>query len=242
MLKKWLDGTAISQRVGRPRLRVYGDDVPRVDVAILCCKEDVDIILDTVRAVLCLDYPDDRLRIIVSDDGADPAVERNIARLRLQYPHRELHYTARQRRPWDSHKAGNLNALLAYTAAAERGEPAAYLAGLDADMIPAPHWLRAMVPHLLRDPRVAFACPPPAFYNVPRDDPLSQSLFVFHRYEEVLKDAAGVAWCTGSGWVMRRDALEGLGGFPTNCLTEDVLCGKMLLGQGNAVCASGFVV
>ncbi|XP_044722014.1 glycosyl transferase family group 2 domain-containing protein [Hirsutella rhossiliensis] len=79
---------------------------------------------------------------------------------------------------------------------------------------------------------MAFTCPPPCFYNVPMDDPISQSLFAFHRFEELVKDSAGIAWCTGSGWVMRRTALAEIGGFPAKSLTEDLLCGKLLLGRG----------
>lgn len=35
-----------------------------------------------------------------------------------------------------------------------------YVAGLDADMIAEPHWLRTILPHLIEDPKVAMACPP----------------------------------------------------------------------------------
>ncbi|KJZ72403.1 hypothetical protein HIM_08206 [Hirsutella minnesotensis 3608] len=109
---------------------------------------------------------------------------------------------------------------------------ASFIAGLDADMIPERRWLRAQLPHLVSDARMAFTCPPPCFYNVPTDDPISQSLFAFHKFEEIVKDSAGIAWCTGSGWVMRRTALAEIGGFPAKSLTEDLLCGKLLLGRG----------
>jgi cellulose synthase/poly-beta-1,6-N-acetylglucosamine synthase-like glycosyltransferase len=42
----------------------------------------------------------------------------------------------------------------------------------------------------------------------------------------------GVAWCTGSGYVMRRQALQDIGGFPIGSLAEDVCCSSMLLGFG----------
>lgn len=47
-----------------------------------------------------------------------------------------------------------------------------------------------------------------------------------------MKDSLGVAWCTGSGYVMRRAALEAIGGFPTGSLAEDVCTSSMLLGSG----------
>lgn len=42
----------------------------------------------------------------------------------------------------------------------------------------------------------------------------------------------GVAWCTGSGYIMRREALDGIGGFPYGSLAEDVCTSSMLLGAG----------
>ncbi|KIM93659.1 hypothetical protein OIDMADRAFT_61301 [Oidiodendron maius Zn] len=48
----------------------------------------------------------------------------------------------------------------------------------------------------------------------------------------MFKDSAGIAWSTGSGWVMRQTALEEIGGLPAKSLTEDLLCGKLLLGGG----------
>lgn len=210
---------------------LQGQDVPAVDVAVVCCKEELSVIMDTVKAALCTDYPSDRLRIIVSDDGAQQCVEEGVRLLEKQYPGMQLFYTARTKTSENSHKAGNLNHVLEYTAKLP-GSHAQFIAGLDADMIPERRWLRAQLPHLLLDTRMAFTCPPPCFYNVPTDDPISQSLFAFHRFEEIVKDTAGIAWCTGSGWVMRRAALAEIGGFPTESLTEDLLCGKLMLGRG----------
>ena len=49
---------------------------------------------------------------------------------------------------------------------------------------------------------------------------------------EPLKQTLGVAWCTGSGYVMRRQALEDIGGFPTYSLAEDVFTSSLMLGAG----------
>lgn len=76
------------------------------------------------------------------------------------------------------------------------------------------------------------ACPPQLFYNTPRGDPLAQSLDFFVHVIEPIKDALGVAWCTGSGYVVRRDALDEIGNFPLGSLAEDVATSTMLLGRG----------
>lgn len=49
---------------------------------------------------------------------------------------------------------------------------------------------------------------------------------------EVVNDALGHADCLGSGYVMRRAALNSIGGFPTQSLSEDVCCSATLLGAG----------
>lgn len=230
-LKTMIDSLAIFVGSWRPKLRLVGDAVPAVDVAIVCCKEPLDVILDTVKAALNTDYPSHRLRLVVSDDGAQPAVAAGVAALQAQHPSRQLLYTARRKTLGDAHKAGNLNHVLRFLAA-RPGGAAPFLASLDADMIAERRWLRAQLPHLLRDPRLAFTCPPPRFYNVPVDDPLAQSLLVFQRFEEIAKDRVGFPWCTGSGWVMRREALVEVGGFPELSVTEDLLLGNLILGKG----------
>jgi cellulose synthase/poly-beta-1,6-N-acetylglucosamine synthase-like glycosyltransferase len=49
---------------------------------------------------------------------------------------------------------------------------------------------------------------------------------------EAINDALGHADCLGSGYIMRRTALQSIGGFPTESLSEDVCCSSMLLGAG----------
>ena len=41
-----------------------------------------------------------------------------------------------------------------------------------------------------------------------------------------------MAWCTGSGYILRRQALSEIGGFPIGSLAEDVCCSSMLIGSG----------
>lgn len=98
--------------------------------------------------------------------------------------------------------------------------------------IPERDWLRAILPHLLIDDKMALACPPQLFYNTPASDPLAQSLDFFVHVIEPIKDALGVAWCTGSGYIVRREALDQIGNFPLGSLAEDVATSTLLLGKG----------
>lgn len=143
----------------RLRLRVIGEDVPMVDVFITCAGEEVAVILDTVRAAAGVDWPQDRLRVIVLDDKASEEVRREVQLLGLKRPC--IHYTARTKTKGVPHhfKAGNLNHGLGYVEGIEGGK-AEFVAALDADMIVERSWLRAILAHLLTDPGLALACPP----------------------------------------------------------------------------------
>lgn len=215
----------------RPKLRLTGNDVPTVDAFITCCGEDDDLVMDTVRAACDLDYPRDRFRVVILDDGKSAGLEAQCAKLALTYPN--LYYMARIKVPGQPHhfKAGNLNYGLDQVHLLPGGA-GQFMAALDADMIPERDWLRAVLPHLLVDPKMALACPPQLFYNTPRSDPLAQSLDFFVHVIEPIKDSLGVAWCTGSGYVARREALDQIGNFPLGSLAEDVATSTLMLGKG----------
>ncbi|KAH7014919.1 family 2 glycosyltransferase [Ilyonectria destructans] len=215
----------------RPKLRLTGNDCPTVDVFITCCGEEDDLVMDTVRAAADLDYPSDRFRIVILDDGKSAGLESALQSLSHQFPN--IHYIARLKVPGVPHhfKAGNLNNGLDQMHHLPGGA-GQFMAALDADMIPERDWLRAVLPHLLVDPKMALACPPQLFYNTPASDPLAQSLDFFVHVIEPIKDALGVAWCTGSGYVVRREALDQIGNFPLGSLAEDVATSTLMLGKG----------
>lgn len=215
----------------RPKLRLTGNDCPTVDIFITCCGEDDDLVMDTVRAACDQDYPRDRFRVVILDDGKSAGLEAQLQQLSLTYPN--VHYIARLKIPGVPHhfKAGNLNNGLDAMHQLPGGA-GQFMAALDADMIPERDWLRGVLPHLLIDPKMALACPPQLFYNTPRADPLSQSLDVFVHVIEPIKDALGVAWCTGSGYIVRRTALDEIGNFPLGSLAEDVATSTLMLGKG----------
>ncbi|KYK58925.1 hypothetical protein DCS_00052 [Drechmeria coniospora] len=219
------------KRRHRRKLRLAGTDVPTVDVFVTCCGEDDDVVLDTVRAACDLDYPPDRYRVIILDDGRSASLESWCSRLSMTFPN--LFYMSREKIPGKPHyfKAGNLNFGLEQTHLLPGGA-GQFMAALDADMIPERDWLRAVLPHLVIDPKMALSCPPQLFYNTPPSDPLAQSLGIFVHVIEPIKDSLGVAWCTGSGYAVRRDALDEIGNFPLGSLAEDVATSTLLLGKG----------
>lgn len=70
------------------------------------------------------------------------------------------------------------------------------------------------------------------FYDVPSNDPLMQGLDVNFKITEPLKEMTGATWCGGSGYIIRRAALDDIGGFPTGSVGEDMYCSNVLLGRG----------
>jgi cellulose synthase/poly-beta-1,6-N-acetylglucosamine synthase-like glycosyltransferase len=143
----------------RAKLRLRGENVPKVDVFITCCGEDIDVVLDTVRATCATDYQQGRFRVVILDDGKDKGLEKAIADLQLEYP--DLYYHSRLKIKGVPHhfKAGNLSDGMHFVTKLDGGA-GEYIAALDADMIPEPDWLRALLGHVVRDDRMALVCLP----------------------------------------------------------------------------------
>ncbi|PWN50738.1 glycosyltransferase family 2 protein [Violaceomyces palustris] len=220
----------------RPQLRLVGSKgLPSIDVFVCCCGEEVDVVMDTVKAACTIDWPVERFRVLVLDDGGSDDLKRLVeAYSHLYAPNLVYHRRVKIKGVPHHAKAGNINGGLERTRTLGWGwqGPGEYILSLDADMIARPEIARALIAHLYLDPNLCLAGSPQYFYNIPDGDPLSQDLRTFFDSVEPIKDSAGVAWCTGSGFAMRRKALDDIGGFPTGSLAEDVYCSSLMLGMG----------
>lgn len=225
----------LAQHRKRLRLRDHNDgreDLPLVDVLVPCCGESIDYICDTLRAAGQMDYPRDRFRVLVLDDGQSSALQKAVEKLGQSYSN--IHYHCRGRsktNPQVFNKAGNLNYAL-FDLQSTMDVPPEFIAVLDADFIPSPSFLRATLPHLLLCPKLALAGAPQDFYNLPKGDPMVQSLDHWQNVMIPQLNQLGSAFHGHSGCVIRRDVLQQLGGFPTISFSEDVLLSNMFLGTG----------
>jgi cellulose synthase/poly-beta-1,6-N-acetylglucosamine synthase-like glycosyltransferase len=190
--------------------------------------------MDTAIAAATQEYPAHCFKVVLLDDAKDDnlqsAVEAfNRERARSARP-ANICYLAREKTRGVPHhyKAGNLRHGLAATAH-DAGE---FFASFDADMIPSPDFLARTVPHLIKDHKIALLGCPQSFYNIPQNDLFDQEWSVLLRLVQAALDRANVAMCLGSGYVIRRSALDQIGRWPLVNAGEDVTCGWFLCHGG----------
>jgi len=198
-------------------------DLPTVDVFIPTYSEGPEIVEDTIRGALRLDWPAARLKVWVLDDGRRPWLQELCAQ-------RGVGYFAR---PSNEHgKAGNLNYALPRT----DGE---FILIIDADFVLRPNFLYRTLGFLLYRTGVGLVQTPQHFRN---PDPVQHNLFgarawpeeqnFFMTVVESARDAYSNAFCVGSGWLVPRARLRELGGFPQESICEDLEVSYALLARG----------
>ncbi|KAF7714100.1 Cellulose synthase (UDP-forming) [Penicillium ucsense] len=213
----------------RRRLRLQGNEaLPRVDVLLPCCGEDVDVIMATVRAACALDYPSSCFRVLVLDDGGSATLKEAVSQVQTEWSHVSYHSRGRQSGMVFA-KSGNLNYALTEL---QRRSPPEFCAVLDADSVPTPDFLRATLPHLLQCDEAALISTRQYFSNLPTGDPLSQTRSHFYTCQNAALDMLGRAIDAGSGAVFRRSAVVHVGLYPTFSFSEDWQLSQILHGMG----------
>jgi cellulose synthase (UDP-forming) len=199
--------------VWRPIKRTAPPPLPgrTVDVFIPTKSEPIGVLRKTLLACNDLKYPH---RTLVLDDGGRPEVKALAEELKCVYLARETH---------EHHKAGNLNYGLGRS-------NAEFIAVFDADHIPLPHFIDRLIGYFA-DEKVAVAQAPQEFYNIDsfqhRIDRKKRSIwgeqYLFFSLIQPGKDRWNAAYFVGSCAILRRKALDGIGGFATGSITEDML-------------------
>jgi len=166
-------------------------------------------------SVLAFDYPHDKLEVIVVDDSTDDTTQLLQS---YQEKHPEL-VTIIHREKRDGFKAGALQAALDRS----RGE---FFVLFDADHVPAPDFLKRMVPYLCSDNVVAFAQPRQSYLHdvnswVARALGLGTDAYAFVD-QEARFSADLLTHFSGSGGVFRKTAVVDVGGWSSDTLAEDL--------------------
>jgi cellulose synthase (UDP-forming) len=188
------------------------NDWPTVDVYIPTYNEGLTIVRATVLACRALDYPADKFRVYILDDGKREEFRRFAAEAGVGYITRNDNKHA---------KAGNLNHAMSVT----RGE---FVTIFDCDHIPVRAFLQLTVGWLVRDKKMAMVQTPHHFYS---PDPFQRNLAAGSRvppegnmFYGLLQDGNDywdATFFCGSCAVIRRTALESVGGVATETVTED---------------------
>jgi len=181
-----------------------------VDVFVSTKNETVEVLRHTLIACSDLMYPH---RTVVLDDGDRPAVKALCDELGCVYLSRKTDENA---------KAGNLNFGLKHSTAE-------FIAAFDADHVPLPRFIDRLIGYFADD-KVAFVQVPQEFFNIDsiqhRIDRKEKNLwaeqYLFFSVIQPGRDNWNAAYFTGSCALIRRKALDDIGGFPTGSITEDL--------------------
>ena len=191
-----------------------------VDLFIPTYNEPVALLRDTVVCALSVRYPHETWLL---DDGNRSEVKALAAELGCRY-------LARTDR---SHaKAGNLNNALRHST----GE---FVITLDADHVPMPDLIERLL-GFFSDSQVAIVQANQDFYNLDSFQHTTdwtqkvgwQQQELFFNVIQPGKDAYNAAIYCGSPAMLRRSALEEVGGFATETVTEDMHTGLRLQKRG----------
>lgn len=196
---------------------------PRVAILIATYNEDREVLERTVVGSLGLRHPNKSVHVL--DDGRRDWLREFCAERGVDYISR----------PDNRHaKAGNMNHALKVLA----DDPPDFVAVLDADFVPHRGFLSRTLA-LFHDEAVGLVQTPQHFFNA---DPIQHNLNLSSAYPDeqrfffdtmqASRDAWDIAFCCGTSSVARWEALNEIGGFPTDSITEDFMLTVVLQSHG----------
>ncbi|MBW8747342.1 MAG: UDP-forming cellulose synthase catalytic subunit [Acidobacteria bacterium] len=185
---------------------------PHVDLLIPTYNEPLSLVRYTALAALNIDYPPEKLHVYILDDGVRDEYRLFCEEAGIGYKVREKHTHA---------KAGNIN-----TALETMDSPLVTI--FDCDHVPTRSFLQMTVGWFLKDEKLAMLQTPHHFYSA---DPFERNLRQYHSipnegelFYGIIQDGNDLWNATffcGSCAVIRRSALDEVGGIATETVTED---------------------
>ncbi len=185
---------------------------PTVDVYIPTYDESMSVVRATILGAMAMDYPADKMKIFLLDDGRRTEFRDFAAACGIGYITRDNNLHA---------KAGNLNEAMKRT----DGE---FVAIFDCDHIPTRAFLQMTMGWMMAEPNTALVQTPHHFYS---PDPFQRNLAagtrvppegnMFYGLIQDGNDYWNATFFCGSCAVLRRTALDEVGGIATETVTED---------------------
>ncbi|WP_199100235.1 UDP-forming cellulose synthase catalytic subunit [Dyella sp. ASV21] len=185
---------------------------PTVDIYIPTYNEPLSVVSPAVLAAKSMDWPRDKLRVYLLDDGSREEFNQFAAEVGVGYLTREEHRFA---------KAGNINHALGLTS----GD---YIAIFDCDHIPTRSFLQTTMGEFLADPSCALVQTPHHFFS---PDPFERNYDTFLRipnegslFYGLIQDGNdfwNATFFCGSCAVIKRAPLLEVGGIAVETVTED---------------------
>src|SRR5882757_3519646 len=185
---------------------------PAVDLLIPTYNEPLSVVKHTALAAMNIDWPSDRLHVYILDDGRREEFRRFAEEAGIGYMTRDDNEHA---------KAGNINCALTRL-------DAPYVAIFDCDHVPTRSFLQITLGWFLRDTKLGMLQTPHHFYS---PDPFERNLDLFRKipnegelFYGVVQDGNdfwNATFFCGSCAVLRRSALDQIGGMAVETVTED---------------------
>jgi cellulose synthase (UDP-forming) len=203
-----------SQRLQRKPVALPADDSmwPHVDVLIPTYNEPLSLVRYTALAAINIDYPPEKLHVYILDDGTRSEFREFSESAGIGYIVREKHNHA---------KAGNINHALT-----QMNSPLVSI--FDCDHVPTRSFLQMTVGWFMVEDKLAMLQTPHFFYS---SDPFERNLLqyksipnegeLFYGIIQDGNDLWNATFFCGSCAVIRRTALDEVGGIATETVTED---------------------
>ena len=203
---------------------VAGSDLPMISLHVPAHNEPPDMVIDTLRSLLRLDYL--RYEIILIDDNTDDeALWRPVEAWCHRHDVKFAHLA-----DWPGYKSGALN----YALREMTDERAEVIGVVDSDYQIEPGFLRRCAPPFA-EPWVGFVQSPQDYrgwQNARYYKRLYYSYKYFFAVSQPSRNERDGAIFAGTMGLIRRVALEQLGGWDEWCITEDAELSLRLLRAG----------
>jgi exo-beta-1,3-glucanase (GH17 family)/glycosyltransferase involved in cell wall biosynthesis len=201
---------------------------PFVSIHVPCCNEPPEMVIETIRALVELDYRDYEV-LIIDNNTKDEAMWKPVrdfcAKLGPRF--RFFHLPK-----IDGFKAGALNYALDHT------DPRATIVGvIDSDYIVSRSWLREAIPGFDVG-SVAVVQAPQSYRDWERDGfqrAARDEYEGFFRVGMVQRNEANALIQHGTMTLVRRQVLEDVGRWSTWCICEDAELGLRILERGHEI-------